>query len=133
MTISRSSKSIFFFGIYIIFVGLLMVVYPFMFLGLMGLEESSHPPFRMLGMMLLFYGYIYIRAGLSKKEIGSFFKWTIHTRSASIIFITAFILLGYLPPIAIMFGVIELAGAAITLYFIRSEKKKKTQDNTIME
>lgn len=100
-----------------------MLFIPFVFLGIMGMDDSSHPILRMLGMMLIFYGYYYLRAGLSKRDNKEFFKWTLHTRSVAILFLTAFALLGYLPWLVLVFGLLDLTGAAVTYYFIRTEKR----------
>jgi len=80
---------------------------------------------RILGMTLVFYGYYYVRAGITGEKMISFFKWTIHTRMSAIVFLLVFVLLKLAPPIVLTFGAIEFLGATWTLVELLISKKSK--------
>jgi len=48
----------------------------------------------------------------SRSEIESFFRWTVHVRSKVVLFIIAFVVLGFSQPMLILFGVVDLFSAA---------------------
>ena len=58
-----------------------------------------------VGMLVLLLGYYYARA--ARRELTSFFRWTVHARSAVLLFFLAFVVLGFAPPILIVFGAID--------------------------
>ncbi|MEA2016752.1 MAG: hypothetical protein U9O59_08675 [Actinomycetota bacterium] len=122
--ISRLAKSVFFFGIYIVLTGLFLLAFPGIILGIVCLDVSGSAVVRLLGMMLIFYGYYYIRAGISGKEMIGFFWWTVHTRMSAIIFLSALVLMNLAPPIIITFGVVDLSGAIWTLVELRISKRR---------
>ena len=99
-----------------------MLLIPGFFAGFLSLDISAELVIRILGMMLMFYGYFYIRSSMYPEKMINFYKWTIHTRSSAIIFLLAFYLLGFANPIIISFGVIELAGAIWTLIELKKVK-----------
>jgi len=117
------SKSVFFFGIYIIITGLFMLLFPDVILGIIGLDISGSVVVRLLGMMLVFYGYYYIRAGIAGSKMTSFYWWTVHTRFSAIIILSSLALFHLAPPVVIAFGVIEMLGATWTLIELRLSRK----------
>lgn len=119
----RISRSILIFGIYIVIVGILMLSIPGFFTSFLSLDKSASLVVRILGMLLVFYGYFYINSSRYPDKMLNFYKWTIHTRSSAIVFLTVFYLLGWCSPIIISFGVIELAGAMWTLFELKRAGK----------
>ena len=71
-------------------------------------------------MLLIFIGYYYIRAGTNEEGMTRFFRWTIHTRSLVIVYLSIFALLNLVKPIIILFGGIDLIGAIWTALALRS-------------
>ena len=118
---SRTAKSIFVFGIYVILLGLTLVFIPNTLLKTFKVAETNEVWIRILGMVLLFLGYLYMRASMTGEEMRKFFTWTVHTRSTVIVFLTAFVLLDMVEPVIILFGVIDLAGAAWTALTLRTK------------
>ncbi|MFC2158460.1 hypothetical protein ACFLT9_11545 [Acidobacteriota bacterium] len=117
---NRAAKSIYFFGIYIILLGLVLVFLPNVLLKIFRVAETSEVWIRVVGMVVILLGYLYIRSALSTDDMQKFFKWTIHTRSSVIVFFTAFVLLDLVEPILILFGVFDLAGAIWTALALRT-------------
>ena len=117
---SRAAKSIFFFGIYVISLGVLLVVAPNVLLRFFSVPETSEVWIRVVGVVVLLIGYYYVRAAIDNKGMTKFFRWTIYTRSSVIVFFTVFVLLNYVKPTLILFGVFDLAGAIWTALALRS-------------
>ncbi len=105
--------------------GLFLLIFPGFLLNFVGLDISGSAVIRLLGMMLIFYGYYYIRAGISGKKMIGFFWWTIHTRFSAIVFLSALVLLNLAPTIIIAFGVVDLFGAIWTLTELKLSKNIK--------
>lgn len=119
---NRAAKSVFIFGIYVLLLGGFLVVAPNVLLKIFNVPETSEVWIRIVGMLILFLGYFEVRAATAKKDMTVFFKWTVFTRSSVIVFLTVFVLLDYVKPILILFGVIDLAGALWTALALRSTK-----------
>ena len=85
---SRAAKSVFFFGIYVILFGVILVVAPNVLLKIFYVPETSEVWIRVVGMLVLFLGYFYIRASTNIEGSTKFFRWTIYTRSSVIVFFT---------------------------------------------
>ncbi len=109
---SNAAKSMFAFGIYLVFLGTVMVGAPNPALALFGMPMTSEVWVRVVGMLLLFLAFFCIQA--ARAEVTDYFKWSIYTRSSVIIFFTAFVLLHLISPILILFGAIDLLGAIWT-------------------
>jgi len=115
-----SAKSVFFFGIYIAGLGLLLVCIPNTLLGLMQLPQTNEVWIRLAGMMLLFMGYFYVQAG--RHGIVPFFKWTLVTRGIAFFFALGFWLSGFVSWIIMAFWAGDLAGLVWTWLALRKEK-----------
>lgn len=120
---SRAAKSVFVFGIYVISLGVFLVVAPNVLLKIFNIPETSEVWIRVVGMLVLIIGYYYVRAATNEEGLTKFFRWTIFARSTVIVFFTVFVLLNYVKPILILFGVFDLAGAIWTALALRSTDK----------
>ncbi|MCJ7579004.1 MAG: hypothetical protein MUP98_00545 [Candidatus Aminicenantes bacterium] len=120
---SRAAKSVFFFGIYVILLGVFLVLAPNVLLKFFNVPETSEVWIRVAGVLVLLIGYYYVRAATNEEGLTKFFRWTIYTRSSVIVFFTVFVLLNYVKPILILFGVFDLAGAIWTALALRSSDK----------
>ena len=98
---SRAAKSLFCFGIYVILLGLTLVLVPNFLLKIFNVPETDEVWIRVVGMLLIFIGYYYIRAGTNEEGMTRFFRWTIHTRSLVIVYLSIFALLNLVKPIII--------------------------------
>lgn len=116
-----SAVSVLVFGIYIILIGILFLFIPQVLFGLMGMVLTDYLVARLLGMLLMFFGYYYVRAALKMDK--DFFSWTTHTRALAIVFLTVFCLVEKASPLIIVFGAVDLFGAAWTFAALRKEKK----------
>ena len=117
---SNAAKSIFAFGIYLIGFGTILVVTPNTAFALFGIPGTSEVWVRVVGMLLLFIAFYCIMA--ARKELTDFFQWTVYTRSAVIIFLTTFVLLGFVKPVVVLVGIVDLLAAIWTGLVLRSSK-----------
>ena len=109
---SNSAKSVFANGIYEVILGIPLLVAPNLLLGLFGLPATSEVWIRVVGLLFLLFAYLMIRA--AHAELTEFFRWTVHARASIIVFVIAFVALGLVQPILILFGVIDLLSAIWT-------------------
>jgi len=79
---------------------------PNILINFLNLGISNDIVVRILGMVLIFYGYFYVRASRHKKEMASFYSWTIHTRVSAIVVLA-----------------VDLLGAVWTLLELRKSPK----------
>ena len=115
---SKAAKSVFVFGIYLIFIGIGFLLIPNTVLGLMGFPTTTEPWIQVVAVVLLVLAYYYIQS--ARNELTLFFRFTVHARLSVIVFFIAFVLLGLAPPILIMFGVVDLLAAIWTALALRS-------------
>ncbi len=118
---SSSARSLFVFSIYIFVLGVVLMAIPNVLLNLFGLPETHEVWIRVLGMLTSLLGYYYFQA--ARNELKNFFQWTVYTRASVILFFIGFVLLDFVSPILILFGVIDTAGALWTHLSLRAERK----------
>ena len=117
---SNPARSVFAFGVYLIGLGAILVTTPNTLLALFGLPNTSEVWIRVVGMLLLLLAFYYIQT--ARKELTDFFRWSVYARSSVIIFFIAFVILGFVSPLLILFGVVDLLGAIWTGLTLRSSK-----------
>lgn len=111
---SKEARSLFVFGIYLIFVGLGFMVMPNTVLPLFGLPETSEVWPRVVGMLALFLAYYYIHA--AQKEYTSFIRITVFARASVTVFFLVFVLLNFAPPTLMIIAAVDLAAALWTWF-----------------
>jgi Kef-type K+ transport system membrane component KefB len=117
---SDSARSVFVFGIYLVILGIVLLIAPNILLGLLGLPSTHEVWIRISGMLLLFLAFYYIQA--ARKELKPFIQWTVYIRSTIIFFFVAFVLLGFVSPVLILPGIVDLLGAIWTGLALRSSQ-----------
>ncbi|MCW1967580.1 MAG: hypothetical protein KIH69_005605 [Anaerolineae bacterium] len=116
---SKSARSIWFFGLYLLGLGSILLITPNTLLGMFSLPPTPEVWIRVVGMLVLFLGVYYVQA--ARQEMKAFFGSTVYVRASVIVFFTAFVLLGFASPALILFGVVDFVGAAWTGWALRSE------------
>jgi hypothetical protein len=97
-----------------------MITLPNFLLKAISRPSTTEVWIRVVGMFLIYLGFYYTQT--ARKEMTSFFKLTVYTRSTVIFFFVAFVLFGFAGPPLIMFGVIDLLGAIWTGLALQSER-----------
>jgi hypothetical protein len=114
----KSSVSLLAFGIYLALLGIVLVIAPNFLLAVFGLPPTQEVWIRVAGVLCLILSFYYIQA--VRDNVVPFFRWSVYARATVIIFFAAFVLLGFVRPILILFGLIDLAGAIWTWLALRS-------------
>lgn len=117
---AQSAKSILVFGIYMVFLGIVLILAPNILLGLFGIQPTTEVWIRVLGVIVGIFGCYYIVA--ARNGLKPFFRATVYGRTAVLISFIAFAILGLLKPILILFGIIDFLGAIWTARVLRVEK-----------
>jgi hypothetical protein len=112
--LSGPAKSVFVFGVYLLLLGALLVLAPNLVLGWFRIAATAEVWIRIVGMLVLIIGAYYVLASLA--EVRAFMRWTVPLRASVPVFFVAFVLTGLAPPVLILFGVVDLAGAAWTAW-----------------
>src|SRR5688572_23390070 len=109
---TRAARSIFVFGIYSVATGVTLVAAPNALLSLLRLTPTTEPWIRVLGIVVVVMGSFFIAA--ARNNVTPFFHFTLWGRAIVLIGLTALILLQLAPPVLILFGLIDAAGAVWT-------------------
>ena len=115
---NAAGRSVFVFGIYQLVLGIVLVVVPNWLLGVLGLLGSTEVWIRVVGVLFLVVGFYDLQDG--RKSLNDYYLWSIIARAVVFLFFVAFFLLGFMKPILIGFGAIDLAGAIWTLLALQT-------------
>lgn len=116
---SRSARSVFVFGLYLVAVGFALIAFPNPLFALLRLPASHEVWPRVVGVLALVLAYYYIQA--ARHEMMAFFRWTVAARIVVFVVFTAFVLLGLAPlPLALL-GAGDLAAALWTAWALRPQ------------
>jgi hypothetical protein len=118
---TKSSLSLLVFGIYLIGMGAGLVVMPNLILGILGLPLTNEIWIHVLGVVVLALAFYYLQA--ARANLRSFAEWSIPPRVAVFLFFTGFVLVGWVGPILIGLGSVDLLGAVWTSWALRAEKQ----------
>jgi len=115
--LSAPAQSILVFGAYLLLLGALLVVAPNFLLGLFGIPPTAEVWIRVVGMLVLVLGAYYALAAIA--ELRAFMRWTVPIRLCVLLFFAAFVVTGLAPPVLVLFGCVDVAGAAWTAWALR--------------
>ena len=114
---SKSAFSLRVFSIYMFALGSALVAAPNLMLSFFGIPETQEVWIRVVGVLVLVIGYVdFMASGI---ELRVFFRWSVQARLAVPIFLVAFVALGFAPPVLLLFGAIDAAGAIWTAACLR--------------
>ncbi|RLT41378.1 MAG: hypothetical protein DWI57_07045 [Chloroflexi bacterium] len=116
---SRAARTLFVWSFYLLGLGIILVVVPNFLLALFGLPTTEEVWVRVVGVLVLILAYYSLSS--ARQEDRDYFGWSVPARASVILFFIAFVLLRLAPPPLILFGLVDLAGAAWTWQALRSE------------
>lgn len=116
---SGAARSAYVFGIYLIVVGGMAMGAPNTLLALLRLEPTTDPWIRVAGVVVVAIGMLDVACARSN-QVG-FFRATVATRSFAALSFAAFVALGLAPPVLLLFGAIDAAGALWTFIALRGD------------
>ena len=112
-----AARSIVYFGIYLTLLGLVLLVVPNALLALFGVVSATEVWIRVLGSVVAVIGAYYVAMG--RAESTPFFRATLWGRAWIFLSISGLVALGLAEPILVLFGVLDLLGAAWTWRALR--------------
>ena len=118
---SRAAVSILSFGLYLAAAGLLLVAVPQTTCQLLGIAAPVDAWPRIVGMLLLILGFLCWRAGVEENR--SFMRWSLLTRPTTIVFLAGFVAAGWIEPIILLFGAVDVAAAGWTFVALRADAR----------
>jgi hypothetical protein len=116
---SKSAKSVLFFGIYLSVIGIILLVVPNMLITPFGIEEAHEVWIRLSGILLMALSVYYILG--AKHEIVVVMKATAFIRMTIIIFFTAFAYFELVSSTILIFAAVDYLGGFWTLIMLIKE------------
>ena len=115
---SPAALSVLVFGIYLASGGLLLLLVPEWSCRSLGLSPPGDPLWvRLSGMFFLDLAFYCIKAAIDENKV--FIRWSVTTRPLTILFLGAFVALGYENSNILVFGVIDVAATLWTAVALR--------------
>ena len=115
---SPAALSVLAFGIYLASGGLLLLLVPEWSCRSIGLSPPGDPLWvRLSGMFFLDLAFYCIKAAIDENKV--FIRWSVTTRPLTILFLGAFVALGYENSNILVFGVIDVAATLWTAVALR--------------
>ena len=114
---NASQKSVQYFGMYLVLLGLVLLVVPNLLLQAFGFEPTGEPWIRVVGVVVAPLGAYYIAC--ARANYAGFIRATIPARAWVFLCFAGLVAAGLARPILILFGAVDLAGAAWTWTALR--------------
>lgn len=119
---TAAAKSVYYFGLYLYLVGITLILVPDFFLTTFKLPVSNEVWIRVVGVLTCCIGYYYHRSGAG--NVQSFFKHTVVVRLFVFLSFVSFVLLDYVSPVLILFGVVDVFGAVWTFLALKKDSNE---------
>lgn len=118
---NRAATSIRIVGIYLLLLGAVLIAAPNLVLVPFGFPPTSEVWLRVVGVLVAVLGHYYVQA--ARHELVAFYRATVPARIFAFLSFVAFVLFGLVKPPLILFGAVDLAGAAWTFFALRSSRQ----------
>jgi len=115
--VNRATTSVRVFGIYLLVLGPLLILVPSVVLGPFGIPMPTDVWIRVVGVLATALGTYYFQA--ARAGLVPFYRATVAMRAFVFVAFLAFALLGLAPAALVLFGAVDLAGAAWTALALR--------------
>ena len=114
-----ASKSVYYFGFYLLLLGLILIAFPNVMLPLFQLPETNEPWIHVVGVVVFNIGLYYIFMAPTNNAL--FLTLTVYTRVAVLVWFIVFVVIGWASPMLIGFGVVDAAAALWTYLALRKQ------------
>lgn len=115
---SKAAFSVFVFSIYLYALGMILVAFPNVLLSLFRIPVTTELWVRVVGMLVIILGFYYSTA--ARNELTPMLRATVLGRFAVLVFFIAFVVIGFAPPVLVLFGVIDAVAATWTGLALRT-------------
>jgi len=119
---TKSGRSLFYFGIYVVFTGLLFITIPETFISLNQLPTMPSGWSRVIGLLALVIGTYDILCG--RGDIKMLIRASVYVRFGFAIGIAALVAFGQMPVTLLALGAVDALGAVWTAMALQSEASK---------
>lgn len=116
---TTASKSVFYFGFYLLALGLLLVFIPNTILTLFRFEPTGEVWIRVTGVLVFTIGMYYVRVAPINNE--TFLRATVYNRMRILGWFVLFVVAGWAPATLLLFGAIDFLSGLWTLYELRKK------------
>ena len=114
-----ASKTVYYFGFYLLLTGVTLIVAPNFLLSLFQIEATTEIWIRVLGAVVTVVGFLYVYMAPANHTL--FLTLTVFARYSILVWFTAFVVLGWAPTQLVAFGLIDGAGATWTYFALKSQ------------
>lgn len=114
---TRAARSVYVFGIYLIVLGGILIGSPNTLLAVFRLPATTEPWIRVLGVTVLALGMLNVAS--ARTEQTAFFRATVWVRIFVFASFVGLTLAQMAPPVLVLFGLVDLAGAVWTFAALR--------------
>ncbi|QOI98098.1 MAG: hypothetical protein HRU69_11645 [Flammeovirgaceae bacterium] len=117
---TAASKSVQYFAIYLLLLGLALIIFPNSMLSVLMMPETNEPWIRVVGVLVFNLGIFYFYMASTNNPL--FLTLSVYLRSSVIVWFAVFSLLEWVSPMIILFGVVDLLAAGWTYYLLKAGK-----------
>lgn len=112
-----AAKSLYVFAIYLLILGVLLIITPNTLLSMFQIAETTEVWIRIAGVLTFSVGIYYFYMAPQNNTV--FMALTAYVRASIIIWFTLFVLMDWVSPQLILFGIVDLLGALWTFMALR--------------
>lgn len=109
---NSAAKSLYYFGFYLLILGINLTVFPNMLLSIFQIEETTEVWIRVLGAVVFGIGLYYVFMAPSNNAL--FLTLSVYVRASILFWFIVFVMMGWAPTQLILFGLADAVGAAWT-------------------
>lgn len=117
---TAASRSIYYFGYYLLILGITLTVVPNLLLSTFQLPETQEIWIRVLGIVVFNIGIYYVFMAPAHHTL--FLTLSVYTRLLILFWFVVFVVLGWAPAQLILFGLVDGAGAIWTYVTLRKQQ-----------
>lgn len=116
---TAASKSLYYFGFYLLALGITLIASPNLILSLFQIQETTEVWIRVLGTVVSAIGLYYVFMASSNNAL--FLILSVYVRATILLWFVIFVVLDWAPPQLILFGLVDVAGAAWTYMALKKQ------------
>jgi hypothetical protein len=116
---TSASKSVYYFGFYLLITGITLTVAPNMLLSIFQIATTNEIWIRVLGAVVFGVGMFYVFMAPANHLL--FLTLTVYARISILIWFSIFVVIGWAPAQLLIFGLLDGAGATWTYLNLRKQ------------
>ena len=117
---SKTGTSVLVFGVYLVFLGLVLVIVPNVLLRIFGFAMTTEVWIRVVGVLVLCLAFYYVQA--ARRELVELFRWTVIVRAFVFVCFALLAALELAAPQLALFGCFDLLGSVWTGLCLRRSR-----------